>query len=52
MTAPCDVCRILDGDETPKEVTYCHLCDAHLCKRDRKSFIRRALAFTKKGRAA
>lgn len=48
MTAPCDVCKILDGDDTPKEVTYCHLCNAHLCAKDRKSIVRRLMAMTRR----
>lgn len=27
----CDCCRILDGDETLKECTFCGLCKAWLC---------------------
>ena len=27
----CDVCRLLEGNSSPKPCTYCSLCDAHIC---------------------
>jgi hypothetical protein len=38
----CDVCFLLDGDLTPKEVMYCKLCDAFMCEPCRKNQWRRA----------
>jgi hypothetical protein len=40
----CDVCRLLDGDETLKECQYCKACDAWMCRADYYSAIRRGLA--------
>jgi len=40
----CDVCLILDGNRSPKEVQYCKLCDKWMCEPCRKSPFRRALA--------
>jgi len=37
----CDVCFLLDGDLTPKEVLYCKLCDAFMCEPCRKNKWRR-----------
>jgi hypothetical protein len=44
MIRPCDVCRHLDGDATPKPVTYCPACDAYLCAPCRQDPARRARA--------
>jgi hypothetical protein len=38
----CDVCYLLDGDMTPKEVMYCKMCDAFMCEPCRKNKWRRA----------
>jgi hypothetical protein len=31
QTRPCDVCRLVDFDCTPKSCGYCGLCDAWIC---------------------
>ena len=41
---PCDVCRLIDSDTTPKDVAYCSLCDAWMCTRCRANWGRRLLA--------
>jgi hypothetical protein len=49
---PCDVCRLAQGDTTPKEgVTYCGRCDAFLCPACRRRYDLRAIAALKRGRA-
>lgn len=40
----CDVCRLVDRDETPKDVGYCPLCGAWMCESCRVSPARRARA--------
>jgi hypothetical protein len=40
-TRHCDVCFLLDGNLTPKQVLYCKLCDAFMCEPCRKSPGRR-----------
>ena len=40
----CDVCRILDGDESPQPCEWCSLCKAWLCVRDQFDILRRARA--------
>lgn len=40
----CDVCYLLDGNTSPKEVKYCALCDAFMCDTCRVSLFRRSLA--------
>lgn len=30
----CDVCRLIDGDVSPKWCAYCSLCDAWVCVDD------------------
>ena len=40
----CDVCRIVDGDLSPKEVQYCDFCKAWICKRCESNIPKRALA--------
>jgi hypothetical protein len=37
----CDVCMLLDGDTTPKEVMYCKFCDAFMCEACRRNNWRR-----------
>lgn len=41
---PCDACRLIDGDFSPKHVQYCKVCDAYLCDRCRPNPWRRAKA--------
>jgi hypothetical protein len=38
----CDVCMLLDGDMSPKEVLYCKLCNAFMCEPCRRNNWRRA----------
>jgi hypothetical protein len=40
----CDVCAILDGDNTPKITRYCGVCDKFICATCWKSPYRRGLA--------
>lgn len=44
----CDVCRLLDGDITPKICFYCGFCDSHICDADGLRWDRRARAFWKR----
>jgi hypothetical protein len=48
MMHVCDVCRLVDGDSTEKDCTYCNRCKAWLCVADKKSGIRRSLAALKR----
>jgi hypothetical protein len=41
---PCDVCVILDNDQTIKECAYCGLCDKWICAVCRPNMLRRAEA--------
>jgi hypothetical protein len=45
-TRPCDVCRLVDGDVTPKQVEWCNFCKAWLCDNDKWNLPRRAKAMT------
>ena len=44
----CDVCRLIDNDETPKACAYCSLCDSYICQRDQSDWWRRGKAFLKR----
>lgn len=44
MMRACDVCTLVDGDETPKETGYCGICRAHMCEPCRDDTPRRARA--------
>lgn len=56
-TLPCDVCRLVHGDPSPKpDVKYCHLCDSWICDTCRPRWdwrtvaaMKKAFAFTKVG---
>jgi hypothetical protein len=49
---PCDVCRLAQGDSTPREgVTYCGRCEAWICPACRRRYDLRAIAALKRGRA-
>jgi hypothetical protein len=49
---PCDVCRLAQGDLTPKEgVTYCGRCGAWICPPCRGRYDLRAIAALKRGQA-
>ena len=48
---PCDVCRLAQGDGTPKDgVTYCGRCGAWICPACRRRYDLRAIAALKRGR--
>jgi hypothetical protein len=40
----CDVCILLDGDYSPKETTYCYICDKFLCAKCKANWWRRVCA--------
>jgi hypothetical protein len=44
----CDVCQLLDNDDTLKMCVYCGFCEAWFCSKDRNRPDRRALAATKR----
>lgn len=45
----CDVCRLANGDDTPKEgVTYCGRCGAWMCPDCRRRYDLRAIAALKR----
>lgn len=44
----CDVCRLVDGDMTPKNCSYCGLCDSWICPEDQNRWDRRARAFLRR----
>jgi hypothetical protein len=45
---PCDVCRLLDNDNSLKDCVYCNLCDAYICVSDITNWLRRARAAVKR----
>lgn len=40
----CDVCRLIDGDMSPKLCFYCGQCDSEICQADEPNWGRRAHA--------
>lgn len=40
----CDVCKLIDKDETLKFCTFCPVCNAWICTKDRNRLDRRAQA--------
>ena len=34
MKGVCDVCRLVDGDYSEKEVQWCSFCNAYICSND------------------
>jgi len=40
----CDVCLLLDGDDSEKPCFYCPACNAFICQADEHQWIRRARA--------
>lgn len=44
----CDVCRLLEFDESAKLCVYCNLCDAWICLQDIPRWGRRLQAATKR----
>jgi hypothetical protein len=53
VTDVCDVCALVDGDTSHKEVICCGVCSAHLCRgcsqRTTKNVLRRAQAWLLRG---
>ena len=47
MVSVCKVCELLDNDTTLKEVHYCELCKANICKDCEPNWYRRGLAAIK-----
>jgi hypothetical protein len=45
-TRPCDVCRLVDGDVTPKKCFYCSFCKAWLCDNCKWHLPKRGKAMT------
>lgn len=43
----CKACRLLDNDTSPKWCRWCAVCQAWLCERCEKDFLRRTRAFGK-----
>jgi len=48
MEQVCEVCQILDEDESLKPCTYCHFCKAYVCDKDLRNWTRRSEAAVKK----
>ncbi len=44
MVGECDVCVLVDGDHSLKEVGYCSICDAHICQACQPNLVKRANA--------
>ncbi len=44
----CDCCKLVDGDEKFKVVKYCEICDAYICEKCEKNWIKRSIAYLKK----
>lgn len=42
---PCTVCWLLDNDTSFKKCRWCAVCQAWLCERCEKDFLRRIRAF-------
>jgi hypothetical protein len=49
MLAVCEVCRLVDGDRSVKECSWCQTCRAWICTRDLSQWGRRALAMIRRG---
>lgn len=41
----CDVCALVDHDESPKEINYCERCGANICAECESNLPRRAQAW-------
>ncbi len=41
----CDCCLLVDGDKTFKEVVRCEDCNAFICKKCDKNWIKRSIAY-------
>ena len=44
----CDVCLILDRDQSTKLCTFCGLCNAWICEGCKSNPVRRSLAMLKR----
>jgi hypothetical protein len=44
----CDVCFYVDNDATIKDVEYCEICKAYICKKCKPNLFRRGMAMMKK----
>ncbi len=47
MNGICRVCELLDKDTTIKEVFYCEMCNASMCRECEGNWIRRGKAAIK-----
>lgn len=47
MSGVCRVCELLDNDKTIKEVFYCEMCNASMCKECEGNLLRRGRAAIK-----
>lgn len=47
MRAKCDVCAILDKDNSIKEVFFCKECNANICRECEPNWLRRGMAALK-----
>ena len=47
-TRACDVHRLAKGDDTPREVRYCPLCESWICDECRPLWTIRGIAALKK----
>lgn len=41
----CDVCLLVDADESFKLVTYCKVCNANICLDCNKNWLKRSKAY-------
>ena len=46
--AVCDVCRLVDGDQSIKLCSWCSLCGAWICQQCSPDAIRRATAMMRR----
>lgn len=47
MNGICRVCELIDNDTTLKEVKYCELCKAYICKQCEPNLLKRGKAAIK-----
>ncbi len=45
---PCEVCRLLNKDESLKLCKWCQSCNAWICEDDVTNYLRRGRAFLKR----
>lgn len=46
---PCDVCKLVFDDDSPKDVRWCPICQAYLCEECRTNWLARAQAALVRG---